>query len=67
MPDRAQLADLDSRITAAYSDLTIARARFAQYPSGEAVTACETALARLDELLDLRCSLTRQRRSLLAA
>jgi hypothetical protein len=67
MPDRAQLADLDARITAAYSDLTIARARFAQYPSGEAVTACETALAKLDELLDRRFATTRGAQSLQAA
>ena len=67
MPERVLLTDLDDRITSAWSDLTIARARFAQYPSGEAVTACETALTALDELLDRRFSLTREDRPLQAA
>ena len=67
MPDRAQLTDLDSRISTAYSDLTVARTRFAQYPSGEAVTACERALSAVDELLELRFALTQEAQPLQAA
>jgi hypothetical protein len=63
----ADLADLDRRIAAAWTDLTVARARFAQNPSGEAVTTCEAALTLVDELLDRRFAATRGAQSLQAA
>jgi hypothetical protein len=52
------VAELDRRITAAFSDLTIARTRFAASPSGEVLTACELAESTVNDLLDLRFALT---------
>jgi hypothetical protein len=52
-----QVAELDRRITAAYTDLNVARARFYLDPSGEVVTACEEAEAAVNELLDRRFAL----------
>jgi hypothetical protein len=56
MPE--QVTELDRRIAAAFTDLTIARTRFASFPSGEVLTACEAAETSLNELLDLRFALT---------
>jgi hypothetical protein len=53
-----QVSELDRRITAAFTSLTIARSRFAASPSGEVLTACETAETTVNELLDLRYALT---------
>jgi len=50
------VAQLDQSIGVAYTDLGNARARFAADPSGQAVTECEAAEAKLNELLDLRLS-----------
>lgn len=58
MPDRTALPDLDRRISAAFTELTVARARFQLNPCGEVVTACELAEAGLNELLELRFALT---------
>jgi hypothetical protein len=52
------VAELDRRITAAFIELTIARTRFAASPSGEVLTACETAEMTVNDLLDLRFALT---------
>ena len=54
MPDSADLAELDRRITAAWTQLTVARARFERSPSGEVVSACERAESAVNELLDRR-------------
>jgi hypothetical protein len=59
MPERADLAEIDRRIVAAYTELNVARARFYLSPCGEIVTACEQAEATVNELLDLRFALTR--------
>jgi hypothetical protein len=53
-----QVTELDRRIAAAFTDLTIVRSRFAMSPSGEVLTACEVAESSLNELLDLRYALT---------
>jgi hypothetical protein len=59
MPNPAQtVSDIDRRITAAYTDLTVARARFYVAPCGEVVAACESAEATVNELLELRFALT---------
>ena len=54
----SDLADVDRRISAAFSELGLARRRFADSPSGESLTACVAAEAAVDELLDLRFALT---------
>jgi hypothetical protein len=59
MPYRADLAEIDRRIVAAYTELNVARARFYLSPCGEIVTACEQAEAAVNELLELRYALTR--------
>ena len=59
MPFRADLAEIDRRIVAAYTELNVARARFYLSPCGEIVTACEQAEAAVNELLELRYALTR--------
>jgi hypothetical protein len=61
MPERADLAEIDRRIAVAYTELTVARARFYLSPCGEIVTACEQAEATLNELLELRYARTRGR------
>jgi hypothetical protein len=58
MPERADLADLDRRITAAYTELNVARARFYLSPCGEVVTACELAETTVNDLLEQRFALT---------
>lgn len=58
LPGPAELPDVDRRIALAYTDLGLARSRFAEAPSGEGVTACETAEAAVNELLELRLALT---------
>lgn len=52
------LADIDHRISSAFSDLGLARGRFADSPSGESITACVAAEAAVNDLLDLRFGLT---------
>ena len=52
------MAELDRRITAAFTALIIERTRFAASPSGEVLTACEDAETSVNELLDLRYALT---------
>jgi hypothetical protein len=59
MPHRADLAEIDRRIVAAYTELNVARARFYLSPCGEIITACEQAEAAVNELLELRYALTR--------
>lgn len=56
--DVPDLAAVDRRISLAYTDLGLARSRFAEAPSGESVTACVSAEAAVNELLDLRLALT---------
>ncbi|WP_448628425.1 hypothetical protein [Geodermatophilus sp. URMC 64] len=59
MPKPVDLvADIDRRILAAFTDLNVARARFYLTPCGEIVTACEAAESAVNELLELRFSLT---------
>jgi hypothetical protein len=58
MPPRADLAEIDRRIVAAFTELNVARARFYLSPCGEIVTACEQAEAAVNELLELRYALT---------
>ncbi|MGY1760701.1 hypothetical protein ACI79G_00665 [Geodermatophilus sp. SYSU D00779] len=53
-PAVVPLPELDRRIVEAHRDLGAARSAFARAPSGAAVTACQTAEARLNELLDAR-------------
>jgi hypothetical protein len=48
------LSEIDRRIVEAHRDLGAARSTFAHSPSGAAVAACQTAEARLNELLDAR-------------
>ncbi|RBY77216.1 hypothetical protein DQ238_15065 [Geodermatophilus sp. TF02-6] len=57
LPSVAPLSEVDRRILAAHRDLGVARASFARSPSGAAITACQAAEARLDELLDARLDL----------
>ena len=58
MHELADLADIDRRIVAAFTELNMARARFYLAPCGEIVTACEQAEATVNELLELRFSRT---------
>ena len=48
------VSEIDRRIVEAHHDLGAARSVFAQFPSGAAITACQAAEARLNELLDVR-------------
>ncbi len=48
------VSEIDRRIAEAHHDLGAARSVFAQFPSGAAITACQAAEARLNELLDAR-------------
>ena len=48
------VSEIDRRIVEAHHDLGAARSAFAQAPSGAAMTACQAAEARLNELLDVR-------------
>jgi hypothetical protein len=52
------VSDVDHRITVAFGDLSRARTRFADAPSGESITACVDAETAMNELLELRLSLT---------
>jgi hypothetical protein len=54
-----QLSDVDHRIALAFSELGSARSRFAESPSGDGVLACMAAEATVNELLELRLTLTR--------
>lgn len=56
----ADIPEVDRRISCAFSDLGLARSRFADSPSGESVSACLNAEATVNELLELRLRLTRQ-------
>lgn len=58
-PDQS-LADIDRWIAAAWSDLGVHRARFADSPSGEGADLCEVAEARLNDLLHLRSATSRR-------
>lgn len=58
-PSQDTRPELDRRITAAFRDLTLARTRFAEDPSGEGLTACEEAEEKLNDLLDQRSAMTR--------
>jgi hypothetical protein len=53
-PTVGPVSEIDRRIVEAHRDLGAARSRFAQLPSGAAITACQAAEARLNELLDVR-------------
>jgi hypothetical protein len=55
---RLLIAEIDRSISAAYTELTSARAGYAHCPSAARGSACVTAEAFLDELLDLRVALT---------
>jgi hypothetical protein len=57
-PVARSLSDVDRRITLAFGDLALARSRFADSPSGESITACVRAETTMNELLELRLSLT---------
>ncbi len=48
------VSEIDRGIVEAHRDLGAARSAFAQFPSGAAITACQAAEARLNELLDVR-------------
>ncbi len=48
------VSEIDRRIAEAHRDLGAARSAFTQSPSAAAITACQAAEARLDELLDDR-------------
>jgi hypothetical protein len=55
---------IDRRVVEAHRDLAAARSAFVQSPSGAAITACQAAGARLDDLLDTRFDrMTASRRS----
>ena len=51
---RTEIDELDAEIAAAWMDVLEARARWAHSPNGETVTAERTAVAVLNELLELR-------------
>lgn len=57
-PAAGDVSDVDRRIALAWGDLGTARNRFAASPSGEGVTACECAEATVNDLLELRLTLT---------
>ena len=52
------LSDVDRRIARAWGDLGLARSRFAESPSGEGFSACVTTESAVNDLLDLRLTLT---------
>jgi hypothetical protein len=63
-PAVVPLSEIDRRIVEAHRELGTARSTFARSPSGAAVAACQTAEARLNELLDARLdSMTAARRA----
>ncbi len=53
-PPVVPVSEIDRGIVEAHRDLGAARSTFAQFPSGAAITACQAAEARLNELLDVR-------------
>ena len=53
-PTAVPVSEIDRRIAEAHRDLGAVRSAFTQSPSGAAITACQAAEARLDELLDVR-------------
>lgn len=53
------LPAVDDRIAQAFGALGLARRRFAETPSGDSVTACLSAEAVVNELLELRLMLSR--------
>ena len=53
-PTVVPVSEIDRGIVEAHRDLGAARSTFAQSPSGAAMTACQAAEARLNELLDVR-------------
>jgi hypothetical protein len=53
-PTVVPVSEIDRGIVEAHRDLGAARSTFAQSPSGAAITACQAAEARLNELLDVR-------------
>jgi hypothetical protein len=59
--DAVTVADLDQRLAAAWTALAITRDSFTRDPSGAVVTACESAEAALNELLDQRFAITHGR------
>ena len=58
------VSEIDRRILEAHRALGAARSVFAQFPSGVAITACQAAEARLNELLDVRFAQTTASRPL---
>ncbi|WP_448608907.1 hypothetical protein [Geodermatophilus sp. URMC 60] len=48
------VSEIDRLIVEAHDALGAARSVFARSPSGAAISACQAAEARLDELLDVR-------------
>ena len=58
------VSEIDRRILEAHRALGAARSVFAQFPSGAAITACQAAEARLNELLDVRLAHTTASRRL---
>jgi hypothetical protein len=57
------VADVDQRLQLTYATLIVARRRFRRCPSAAQGRAYQIVEAQLDELLDLRLSLTRPRGS----
>ena len=53
-PAVGTVSEIDRLIVEAHRDLGAARSAFARTPSSATSTACRTAEARLDELLDVR-------------
>ena len=63
-PAVVPLSEIARRIAEPHRELGTARSTFARSPSGAAVAACQTAEARLNELLDARLdSMTAARRA----
>ena len=63
-PTVVPVSEIDRGIVEAHRDLGAARSTFAWSPSGAAITACQAAEARLDDLLDARFDrMTASRRS----
>jgi hypothetical protein len=54
LPAVVPVSEIDRRIVEAYRDLAAARSAFSQFPSGAAITACQAAQTRLNDLLDER-------------
>jgi hypothetical protein len=53
-PAVGTVSEIDRLIVEAHHDLGAARSAFARTPNSATSTACRTAEARLDELLDVR-------------